>query len=220
VDGPGLYAQRFSEVERTVKARLWAVFCRDFLQRYVPPGAAVLDLGAGFCEFINHIECGTKYAIDENEGVRACAAAGVQTHVGPAHDLSFLPTASVDVVFTSNLFEHMLNKEGLLTALGEVHRVLRPGGRLLIIQPNIRYAYAQYWDFLDHHLPLSDRSMVEALLLSHFTPREVRPRFLPYSTKSVRLRRPIFMRIYLRCPPLQWLVGRQMFIAADRAELG
>ena len=211
-----LYDQRFSAAERAAKARLWAVLCQDFLQRYVRPSDAVLDLGAGFCEFINHIACGDKYAVDADAQVRNCAAAGVQVHVGAVHELGWLADAAVDVVFASNLFEHLPSKDLLLATLREVHRVLRPGGRLLVLMPNIRFAYREYWDFFDHHLPLSDRSMAEALAIAGFTVREIRPRFLPYTTKSAAPQWPWLVRLYLRCPPLHWLFGRQMFIAAAK----
>jgi hypothetical protein len=42
----------------------------------------------------------------------------------------------------------------------------------------------------------------------------VQPRFLPYTTKSALPSWPVLVRLYLRCPPLQWLLGRQMFIVA------
>jgi SAM-dependent methyltransferase len=110
----------------------------------------------------------------------------------------------------------MPDKPMLLTTLREVHRILRPGGRLLILQPNVRYAYRQYWDFLDHYIALSHVSMVEALALTGFTPTDVRPRFLPFTTKSALPQAPWLVRLYLRFPPAQWLLGKQMFIAADK----
>jgi len=90
----------------------------------------------------------------------------------------------IDVVFASNFFEHLLTKRGLLRTLAEVRRVLRPGGRLLILQPNIRDAGGAYWDFFDHHLPLTERSLVEALELAGLKPIEVRRRFLSFTSKS------------------------------------
>lgn len=217
MDEHELYEHRFDPTERAAKARVWAVLCADFFQRWVRPTEAVLDLGAGFCEFINHIQCARKYALDSNPQIATLAAPDVVTHCGPADQLDWLDTA-VDVVFCSNFFEHMPDKATLLTTLRAVHRVLRPGGRLLILQPNIRYAYREYWDFLDHHVPLSHVSMVEALALAGFTATAVRPRFLPFTTKSALPQWPILVRLYLRCPPLHWLLGKQMFIAARRVD--
>jgi SAM-dependent methyltransferase len=215
VDAHPLYEHRFDAAARAAKARVWSVLCAHFFQRWVRPTDTVLDLGAGFCEFINHIGCAAKYAVDSNPEISVLAAPGVVTHCGPAHELDWVG-GQVDVVFTSNFFEHIPDKAMLLTTLRAVHRVLRPGGRLLILQPNIRYAYREYWDFLDHHVALSHVSMVEALALTGFTPTEVRPRFLPFTTKSAMPQWPILIRVYLRMPPLQWLLGKQMFIAAEK----
>jgi len=215
VDEQALYAHRFDPLERAAKIRVWAVLCEDFFQRWVRPTDTVLDLGAGLCEFINNIRCARKYALDNNPELAALAAPGIVTHCGLAHQLEWIDQP-VDVVFCSNFFEHMPDKAMLLTTLREVHRVLRPGGRLLILQPNIRYAYREYWDFLDHHVALSHVSMVEALALAGFTPTEVRARFLPFTTKSALPQWPILIRMYLRFPPAQWLLGKQMFIAAEK----
>jgi SAM-dependent methyltransferase len=216
VDRQGLYDRRFDPRERAAKGRVWQVLCRDFFQRYVKPGDTVLDLGAGFCEFINNISCAAKWAVDSDEQVERHAAPDVNVRRGAANDLGFLLEATVDVVFASNFFEHMLSKDLVLSTLREVHRVLRPGGRLLILQPNIRFAYDEYWDFFDHHQPLSDRSMVEALEISGFRPLEVRPRFLPYTTKSALPSWPILVRLYLRIPAAHRLLGKQMFIVAEK----
>lgn len=215
MDEQALYAQRFDPAERAAKARLWAVLCQDVLQRYVAPDAAVLDLGAGSCELINHIRCGRKFAVDTNPALAEHAAADVQTHCGPVDALGWLP-GPLDVVFASNLFEHLPSPEALLATLRAVRDALRPGGRLVVIQPNIRFAYREYWDFLDHRLALSDRSLSEAVELAGFAVRELRPRFLPYSTKGIRVAAPLLLRLYLRCPPLQWLAGKQMLLVAER----
>ncbi len=217
MDARDLYDHRFDAAERAAKARVWAVLCADFFQRFIGPSDSVLDLGAGFCEFINHIRCGQKYAVDVNPAVREAAADDVTVHCGPVDRLEWFADETLDVVFVSNMFEHLPDKGALLNTLHEVHRVLRRGGRVLILQPNIRYAYREYWDFLDHHLPLSDESMTEALALTGFDIAEMRPQFLPYSTKSSLPQWPSLVRLYLRVPLAHRFLGKQMFVVARRS---
>jgi SAM-dependent methyltransferase len=209
-----LYKKRFPEADRARRQALWHTLCRGFFQRYVPADGHVLDLGAGYCEFINAIQAARKTAVDLNPDTGECAAAGVTVLQASADKLTAVPDASVDVVFASNFFEHLDSKETLLRCLAELRRVLKPGGRLLILQPNIRYAPGQFWDFLDHHLPLSDKSMIEALEISGFGVAEVRPRFLPMTTKSRLPQWPWLVSLYLRLRPVQFMMGKQMLIVA------
>jgi len=210
----GLYAARFGPEDKARKNRIWRVLCRHFFQDYVHATDTVLDLGAGYCEFINHIICRRRIAMDLSEDVRAHAGPGVEVVHGISTDLSSLQGELIDVVFASNVFEHLLTKQDLLRTLGEVLRVLRPGGRLLILQPNIRYSGGAYWDFFDHHLPLTERSLVEALELAGLKPIEVRPRFLPFTSKSALPQHPFLVWLYLKIPIAQRILGKQSWIVA------
>ena len=51
-----LYRNRFGPAERAAKARVWQAVVEDFLQRWVRGGDAVLDVGCGFGEFLNHVQ--------------------------------------------------------------------------------------------------------------------------------------------------------------------
>jgi SAM-dependent methyltransferase len=187
-----LYSARFSRDEKERKDRIWRVLCRHFFQRYVEPESTVLDMGAGYCEFINHIVCRRRIAFD----------------------LDVFPDGAIDVVFASNFFEHLLSKEDLLRTLAEIRRVLREGGKLLILQPNIRYTSGAYWDFFDHHLPLTERSLVEALELVGLKPTEVRARFLPFTSKSALPQHPFLVWLYLKVPIAHRIFGRQSWLVA------
>ncbi len=119
-----------------------------------------------------------------------------------------IASESVDFAFASNVLEHMRSPDEPLAVLESI-RTIRPGGRLLILQPNVRHVGAAFWDFVDHRLPLTEKGMSEALVLARFRVREVRSR-LPYTTKSAIPQWEWLVRAYIRTPPLHWAFGKQM----------
>jgi SAM-dependent methyltransferase len=211
-----LYQNRFSEREQQRKDVVWEVLCRDFFQRYVDTQAVVLDIGAGRGEFINHIRCAQKYAVDVNDDVARFLAPEVKFFRRSSDELSFLARDTVDVVFMSNFSEHLRTKEEMISTLLEIMRVLKVNGRLIIIGPNIRYAYREYWDFFDHHIPLSDKGMAEVLKALHFSIDTVIPQFLPYTTKSRIPKNALCVRLYLKVPLIWKILGKQMLVIASK----
>jgi len=127
-----------------------------------------------------------------------------------------VPPGSVDVAFASNVFEHLRSPDHLLAVLRGVFTMLRPGGRLVVLQPNVRTIGGAFWDFFDHTLPLTERGMAEALTVAGLQVTECRARFLPYTTKSRLPQWPLLVRGYLAFRPAQWLLGRQMLVVAER----
>lgn len=211
-----IYRHRFSSVDRQGKNAVWQVLCRHFFQKYVPVNAVVLDIGAGFCEFLWHIQCRERIAVDLNEDVRQFAPPGTKIFNVPADHLDGIGDNSIDIVFASNFFEHVPDKEMLMAILLEIRRVLRSGGKLLILQPNIRFLNGSYWDFVDHHLPLTDRTLVEALTMIDMQIQEVIPRFLPYTTRSLLPQHPVFVRLYLMFPIVWRILGKQSWIIGGK----
>jgi SAM-dependent methyltransferase len=210
-----IYLARFPEADRAAKTAVWTVLCRHFFQRYIGPQDVVLDVGAGFGEFLSNIQCGRRIAVDIEPLSGRRLPPGSDEILVPSHELSTrVPAASVDVVFCSNFFEHLPDTATFLATLGEIRKVLRPGGRLLVLQPNIRLVGGAYWDFVDHHLPLTDRSLVEACESTGFSVTELIPRFLPYTTRSAVPQAPWLVRLYLMCRPAWWLMGGQTFLVA------
>jgi SAM-dependent methyltransferase len=213
-----LYAARFHDAERESKARLWRVICEAFFARYVPGnGACVVDLGAGYCDFVNNIHARRRIAVDLNPDTARFAAPGVEVHQLPLERLSeAVDPETVDLAFASNVFEHLRGPDALLKVLANVRSALRPGGRIVIMQPNVRLVGGAFWDFFDHTLPLSERGMTEALGVAGFRVAECRARFLPYTTKSRLPQWAFLVRLYLRCRPAQFLLGKQMLVVAER----
>jgi SAM-dependent methyltransferase len=212
-----LYRNRFEEAELPHKLAIWRVLCERFFSRYVSPSDVVVDIGAGYCEFINNIRAARKVAVDLNPRVREFAAPDVEVRNESCTQLSSMAANSVDVVFMSNFLEHLPSKQMVFDTLAEARRILRVGGRVMILQPNVRLIPGAYWDFFDHHTPLTERSLVEALTSLEFHPTTVIARFLPYTTKSLLPQSPLLVRCYLAVPALWWLLGKQSFIVADKA---
>ena len=99
-----LYQGRFSKKEVEDKIRIWEVLCKHFFQEFVSPNDTVLDLGAGYCDFINNIQCREKWAVDLNEDTPMLAHSNVTVQQASSTNLSFLADESVDVVFTSTFW--------------------------------------------------------------------------------------------------------------------
>ena len=210
-----IYERRFEQM-LDYRNRVWTVLVADFFQRYVQPGDRVLDLGCGYGEFINRVRCARKYGMDLNPQTSRHLAADVQFLFQDCSTPWQLPDGSLDVVFTSNFFEHLPDKLALRNTLREAARCLRPGGRVIAMGPNIKYVPGAYWDFWDHFLSLTELSLGEAMENNGYRVVESHPRFLPYSMVH-RPRYPQWMlRIYLRLPWAWWIFGKQFLVVGER----
>jgi len=212
-----IYQNRFGEEEFGGRIELWQVLCKDWFSRFIAPDATVLDLGAGACEFINNIAAGRRIAIDHNSSMTKFAAAGVQCIIGSFQDgLQQVEPDSVDAVLASNVFEHLADRHELFACLEGCRRVLKPGGKMIVMQPNYAAVKEKFYDFADHSLPLTEKGMAEALESNGFTIAYSKARFIPYTTKSRYPRSPFLVRLYLRIPLAHWLLGGQMFFVATK----
>lgn len=207
-----MYAARFGR-EHEAREDLWAVLVEGYFQRWIPQSATVLEVAAGHCEFINNVKAARKIAVDLNPDLVNYAAPDVETHVRSSTDLSSIADASVDIIFVSNFFEH-ISRPDILATIRESRRVLRAGGRLMVLQPNIRFCQRDYWMFFDHVTALDDRSLTEALALGGFDVEHCVVRFLPYTTKSRLPSTTALVRLYLRFPLAWRLLGQQTFVVA------
>ncbi|PSB48849.1 methyltransferase [filamentous cyanobacterium Phorm 6] len=212
-----LYANRFDSRQMQAKVVLWKVLIDEFLQGYVPPKSAVLDIGGGYCEFINQILAAKKCLIDLNPDSKLFANADVKVLnidvLNSESHTSF--TEQFDRIFISNFFEHLRNKEELVEIISFCFDALNTGGSLLVIQPNFKYSYKEYYDFIDHQLPITHLALQELLETVGFEIDVMIPRFLPFSTKG-RPASPWLLKVYLKLPFLWRFLGGQMFVKASK----
>jgi len=210
-----LYRLRF-EKELKTRNKIWQILCQDFFQKYVKPSDYICDLGAGFCEFINNIKAKKKFAVDVNPKTKKYAHKNIKVIISSSTQFTRKIKERVDIVFASNFFEHLSTKDELTLTVSEIKKILKKGGKLIILMPNIRHVGPAYWDFIDHQLPLTDRSMIELLQLNGFKLNELKSKFLPYSTKSRLPKSTIFVKLYLKFPLLYFIFGKQSLIIAQK----
>ena len=207
-----LYSYRFRGVDQPARAAVWKPIA-EYVQAALGNPTRILDPAAGRGEFIDAVDADERWAVDQ-----------VAYHVdSPGSDTRFLvgdvmtvelPPEHFEGVFVSNFLEHLQSQEAVAAFLERMRAVMRPGGRIAVMGPNIRYCQKEYWDFADHTVPLSERAVEEHLYAAGLTPVRTVPRFLPYSFVGHLPASPRLTAAYLRLPPLWRLFGRQFLLIA------
>lgn len=208
------FSTRYTYSEK--RESVWPVLATYLAARFIPRDAAVLDIGAGYCHFINHVTARERHALDVSPVIEAHAAPGVVSHVASCTSMTMLADGYFDVVFASNLFEH-LDREQFVAAVEEIRRVLKVGGALIVVQPNFRFCYRRYFDDYTHVQIFTDVGLADALRGWGFGIRTVVPRFLPFSVKSRLPVTPTLVRLYLRSP-FRPFAGQMLLVAEKAAD--
>jgi SAM-dependent methyltransferase len=210
-----IYSRRFSGLEE-YRRSVWRVLCRQIFSRFIAPDSSVLDLGSGYCEFINQITAARKYAMDLNPATATHADPEVSVLQQDCSDEWQLLPSTLDAVFTSNFFEHLPDKAALERTIHSAFRCLRPGGRLVAMGPNIRHTGPAYWDFYDHYIALTDLSLIELLRKCGFEIECSHAQFLPYTMADGRRYPAWVLQAYLGVPLFWKFFGRQFLIVARK----
>ena len=203
-----VYELRFDEADQAKKDAIWRELGR-YLQRYIKPEARVVDIACDVGYFIRHIRAGERWATDIRDMGSALPSDVRFVHASGLDLADVMPNGYFDVAFFSNYLEHLASTEAVLQQLRVAFALLRPGGRVVVLQPNIRLIGGAYWDFIDHQTALTEKSLAEAATMAGFHTEHVIARFLPYTTKSRLPQHPLLVRAYLSFPPARWLMGKQ-----------
>jgi SAM-dependent methyltransferase len=209
-----VYANRFAAQE-TSREAIWVEIARH-LQRYVPTDSAVLDIAADKGHFIRNIVAREKWASDLRD---TSSAMTPDVHFVQADGLKLdesVPTDHFDRIFMSNYLEHLPNSDVVVEQLRVARRLLKVGGQVIVLQPNIRLVGGSYWDFIDHRTALTERSLAEGAAAAGLQVTRMIPRFLPYSTKGRLPQGSALVRAYLAFPLAWRLMGKQTLMIAER----
>lgn len=133
------------------------------------PGGQLLEVGFGSGQTLRRMQSlgwdvqGVEF---DPVAVNNALASGLNVHQGDIASQGFAE-ASFDAVVTSHVIEHLPDPEGFLH---ECHRLLKPGGTLVIYTPNSRsfghYLFGRNWRGLEppRHLHLFNSSNLPGLI--------------------------------------------------------
>ena len=210
-----IYEIRFSGLEE-YRNDVWKILVNQFFGKWIKQDATILDLGCGYGEFINQANAKIKHGMDLNPRTRKLLKDDVIFHEQDCSKPWPLEENSLDLIFTSNFFEHLTNKKALDATIAEAKKCLKKGGRIIAMGPNISVLKGKYWDFWDHHVAISEQSMRELLEIHKLKVLTSVPCFLPYNMVRTK-RRPLFLvHLYLKFPLIWRLYGKQFLIVAEK----
>jgi len=205
------YRLRFTN-SQAYRQDVWQILCADLFAKYVHEQSTVLDVGAGWGEFINNIAAARKLAMDLNPETKDWLSSQVDFLQQDGSQEWRIESGTLDVVFLSNFLEHLPDKPSVERTISQAHRCLKEGGIIICLGPNIKFVSGAYWDFWDHYVPLTESSMSELLKMNGFAIDLCIPRFLPYSMSTGRTPPLFLVRLYLKVPLVWSLLGKQFLV--------
>ena len=192
------------------RAVVWKAICR-YLQPWIPSEEGLLELGAGYGEFSRQIEASRKWALEQNGALVKHWGDSVTPLIQSVLEPWSLADGSLGTVFASNFLEHFTLEDGA-KILDEAKRVLRPGGRMIVVQPNFRLEPRRYFDDYTHRTAYTDNSFRDFLRSRNWKIVHSEPRFVPFSMKSRLPTADWLVRLYLALP-FRPLAGQFLVIA-------
>lgn len=183
----------------------------EYLQGYIDEKSSVLELGSGYCDFINQIKSKDKVAIDIDETSKAYCSTDVLFVNASIFDFNI--QKKFDVIFSSNFFEHFTFQE-LDVIFRKIKQLLKDKGKLIIIQPNYYYCYRNYWDDYTHKTVFSHINLPDFLEEHGFSVKVMKKRFLPFSFKSKLPSSYFLTKLYLLLPVKPF--AKQLLIVSEK----
>jgi SAM-dependent methyltransferase len=198
---------------------------RFLAEHYGQPGEAVLDLGAGSKPYAPIYEPYFQRCTSVDVAVSPHDISGVDV-IATADSVPF-EDASFDCVICTEVLEHCPNPGAVL---GEIRRVLKPGGRLFLTTPFIAPLHEMPYDFY-RYTPSALRELAsrQGLAVNSLEPRgeylavALRILQMPWTKLWHRLSRLTGIELFHPLNPLVYLtvtVPQRLYVALWRATKG
>ena len=213
MDYEALYKHRFKDVDQGERNKVWKVISR-YVTSLAGSPSRVLDPACGLGEFINFCPASEKWAADLGmDG--AALSPDIKFLSGAFLDIE-LPDDYFDLIFLSNVLEHLPSQVAVNEFLVHARKKLNSGGSLIIMGPNFKYCSTDYFDCADHTTILTHVAVEEHLVAAGLETQKVVPRFLPYSFRSRLPSFEITTRLYLTFPAIWKVLGKQFLLVARK----
>lgn len=184
-----------------------------YLRPWIHRDAPVIDIAAGTGDFLAVVDAPRRVALDIDPQISDIAVDGVESVIADACSMEIFEDATFGTAMASNFLEH-LEWHQLEPCLTEIHRILRPGGHLIVIQPNFRIRPQHYFDDFTHRAILTHHSLRDLLRSCGYEVLRVEPRFLPLTLKSRLRHGHMLTPLYLKLPYRPF--ASQMLVIARR----
>ena len=157
----------------------------DLFQNEIEPSDTVLDFGCGAGTRLSLLLCNRRIGIDINQLCRETAGIqGIEAYPNIQH----VPKSSIDVVISNHALEHVAEP---LSTLVDLQKVLRPGGKLVLVVPCESYRTKWKPENIDRHLytwaPVNIGNLVRAAGFTVLSCRRLAHRMPPKSRFIYRL---------------------------------
>lgn len=209
-----IYEYRFKGVDRDKKLSTWKIIA-EFIHEKLGKPSSMIDPAAGDCEFINQVPAKERWAVDMGEHTKRAAQSDVKVVIGNNLDVT-LPLNYFEGVYVSNFLEHLHSQEDVATFLERMFAILKPGGKIAIMGPNFKYCAANYFDFADHTVILTELGVAEHLYGAGFEVKEVHDRFLPLSFRGKIPVTDFLVKMYFQMPFAWRFMGKQFLLVAQK----
>ena len=211
-----IYEYRFKGVDKNKKLSTWKIIA-EFIHEKLGKPNSMIDPAAGDCEFINQVPAKERWAVDMGEHTKRAAQPDIKVVIGNNLEVD-LPKNYVEGVYVSNFLEHLHSQEDVANFLERMFTILKPGGKIAIMGPNFKYCAANYFDFADHTVILTELGVAEHLYGAGFEVTEVHDRFLPLSFRGKIPVTDFLVRMYFQMPFAWRFMGKQFLLVAKKPQ--